>query len=111
MNPKVNDWVNIIKNLLSNKVVIFLLGILGQWIANKYYHWSSLRKWRQQILDRVQAVLFSASPRQVESGRVEKRTMFEVDLRNVLNGNEAAAEEVQLRLANAQNKSHSLHNI
>ena len=97
VNPKINDWVNIIRNLLSNKVVIFLLGILGQWIANKYYHWSSLRKWRQQIfLDRVQAVLFSASPRQVESGRVEKRTMFEVDLTNVLNGNEAAAEEVRI---------------
>lgn len=47
-------------------------------------------------MDRVQAVLFSASPRQVESGRVEKRTMFEVDLRNVLNGNEAAAEEVRI---------------
>lgn len=97
VNPRVNDWVKIITNLLSNKVTIFLLGILGQWFLDRYSHWASLRKWRQQIfLDRVQAVLFSASPRQIESGRVEKRTMFEVDLTNVLNGNEAAAEEVRI---------------
>ena len=97
VTPRVNDWVQILTNLLNNKVTIFLLGIFGQWLLDRYYHWSSLRKWRQQVfLDRVQAVLFSASPRQVESGRVEKRTMFEVDLTNVLNGNEAAAEEVRI---------------
>lgn len=87
------DIVKSIIALLSTKLGAFIMGIAGRIIVERLQHWWELRKWRRQIfLDRVQCVLFSAD---FPAGRVEKRTMFEVDLPSVLGGNHAAAKEVR----------------
>ena len=92
----ITDVFKLLSILFSNKIGAFLLGTVAQIVIARLRHYWQLRKWRRQIfLDRVQAVLFSAEAKTMQAGRIEKRTMFEVDLPSVLGGNEAAAIEVR----------------